>query len=912
MARGLRRAGRGAGEHAPRGPHRRGRPDRLRTIPPRRGERENDRPRGRDRSAVTSTTTSVDLTNCDREPIHRLGRVQSYGALVAVGPDWRVAHASENLGTVLGVDAADAVGAPLSAIIRDDALARIRRYMGAVESSDNAVRVFGVELRDGGGAFDISIHQGGRLLIIEFEPKGRSVETDLLSEVHPLIRRIRFKEDLATLASDAARGLRYLSRFDSVMVYRFERDGSGQVIAESRADGERRYMDQRFPASDIPKQARALYKRSLLRLIADVGDPGAAILPGTGPDGQPIDLSLAVTRAVSPIHIEYLGNMGVGASMSVSIMKDGELWGLFACHHDSPHYIDYERRTAVEMFGHLFSYELGRYEESLRRKAQDATSALQTRLVERFGDARPAAAQLLALTSEIAQVIPHDGAAVILGGKAHSQGDVPDEAALASLVEAISEAVPKEIMAIECLADFHPPARAYSKGCAGALVIPVSALEHDYLIFFRREIEVVMNWAGDPSKPVQVGPNGIRLTPRASFELWQETVAGHSAPWDDYTMVAAERLRQIMLEVVLKVAEAGNAARARAAEQQQLLISELNHRVRNILNLMRGLVAQSKAGARSVTEFTESLDGRIHSLSRAHDQLTRENYEPASLKFLIRTEFEAYADAKAERVEIDGPDAMIAPAAYSTLALVLHEMATNSIKYGALSDRAGRVEVSLAFDGTGALTVGWIERGGPAVRPPSRRGFGTAIVERSIPHELNGAAEIHYRVTGVEAEFRIPARHATRATDAVSDTAPESEARTAPAAARPGVALSGNGLVLEDSLIIAMDAADILQGLGANRVDISASVEEALSRIDTAPPDFALLDVNLGSEQSVPVAEKLAALGIPFVLATGYGETGSLADVYPPCVIVQKPFSNETLASGFAEALASGNSLPEG
>ena len=850
----------------------------------------------------------VDLTNCDREPIHRMGRVQSYGALLALGPDWTVLNASANLDSILGSDAASAIGQPVSTLIDAEALKRIRSSMGAVESSDNAVRLFGLKVREALGPFDVSIHQSGRRLLVELEPKGRAVEVDVMAEVHPLIRRIRFRDSFEALAADAARSLRALSHFDSVMVYRFERDGSGKVIAEDRADGKRRYLGQHFPASDIPVQARALYKRSLLRLIADVSDAGARILPEPGPGEEELDLSMAVTRAVSPIHLEYLSNMGVGASMSVSIMKDGELWGLFACHHDGPHYIDYERRTAVEMFGHLFSYELGRYEESVRRKASEDTSRLQNRLMSQVVDGQDLSGPLLAMSDGIQGLIPHDGMALLWAGKIATRGDTPPEGAIRALADTLAAPVGEtgDVVAIGSLASRLEGASDYAKTSAGALILPVSRGGSDFVIFFRREIEAVMDWAGDPSKPVKVGPNGIRLTPRQSFEVWREMVVGHCTPWSDYALHAAGTFRTLLLEVVLKVAEAQTLERKRATEQQQLLISELNHRVRNILNLMRGLVAQSKVGATSLAEFTDSLDGRIYSLAQAHDQLTRDSWEPASLRQLILLEFEAYADAKAQRVTIKGPDARILPTAYTALALVLHEMATNSIKYGALCDKAGRVDIELSFDAQGALTIDWKERGGPPVAPPQRRGFGTTIIERSIPHELRGSASIDYKVSGVEARFVVPAPLATR------DEEPETDMNTAtpssdmPAnAARPTTAVSGEGLVLEDSLIIALDAADTLKELGASNVHISSSVGEALKMIEQRRFDFALLDVNLGSEQSVPVAERLAEIGVPFVLATGYGEAAALVESYPPCVIVQKPFASDTLSSAFERALSS-------
>ena len=806
----------------------------------------------------------VDLTNCEREPIHLLGRVQSYGALVAVSGDMIVQLASDNLGDILGVPREDAIGRPLAELIVSDGLVRIRKALRSIRDRDGVARLFGVTMRGNGRAFDVSVHGSGSRLIIEFEPKADNRSHDVLLDVYPHIAALRHEDSLPMLARDAARALREMSGFDSVMVYQFQPDASGKVIAESRSDGQRRYMGQHFPASDIPKQARALYTRALLRLIADVDDAGSPIAQPGGEGAAPVDLSLAVTRAVSPIHIEYLRNMGVRASMSVSIMKDGALWGMFACHHETPRYIDYERRTAIEMFAHMFSYELTRHESAQRKRTEEATARLQAQLMAQMADGRPLAQSLLAVSEDLATVIPHDGLVLYEDETFSATGIAPTEEEFRGIARFLDRSIGAEVFQTDCLGRLHPPAQDYETRVAGILAIPVSKRPRDYLVLTRRQVEDSVTWAGNPEKPAELGPNGIRLTPRKSFEAWRQTVLGKSLPWSAPEHHAAELLRTVLLEVFLKVTDAANMERKRSQEQQQLLISELNHRVRNILNLMRGLLAQSRSHATSLEDFTANLDGRIQALARAHDQLTAERWEPASFKELLRCEFAAYAAGKAERVRIIGPDAMVAPKPYTTLALVLHEMATNSVKYGALCDESGSVIVTTSVDRSGGFIFEWIERGGPPVSPPTRRGFGSTIIEEAIPHELRGDAGIDYKLTGVEARFRLPPNAIT---DILDDIPPE--LAPAPAPAPETFRLQGMGLVLEDTLIIAMDAAALLEDMGAEAVEIQSSVAGALAWVADNPVDFAVLDVNLGDEQSLPVAEALAQRGVPFVLATG-------------------------------------------
>lgn len=844
--------------------------------------------------------TPVDLTNCDREPIHLLGRVQSYGALVALSPDWTIKHASENLGAILDQDVGQVIGQNINEIIDATAIERIRTAIGKADITQTAVRLFSVELKGKGQLFDLSLHQSHQYLILEFEPKAGERGSDVMSEVYPLIQQIDTTKDLAQLADDAARGLAQIAGFDSVMVYEFQPDHSGRVIGECRADGETRYLGLNFPSSDIPVQARALYKRALLRLIADVEDPGSVIRPGLDDDGKPVDLSLAVTRAVSPIHIEYLHNMGIEASMSVSIMKDGELWGLFACHHNSPRYIDYERRTAVELFAHLFSFELGQYQARIRARAQEDTARLQTRIMAHMADGLGLDESLFSLSTDIQRVIPHDGMVLYHDGEFSATGTTPNAEEFEHIAKMLDDAPTPGIFLTEDLSRDLPAAAQFVERAAGILAIPVSRFPRDYLVLCRRPVTEKVNWAGDPTKPVEVGPNGTRLTPRKSFETWQQDVEGKSESWTDHAEHAADQLRVVLLEIFLKVTDATAEERKRAQEQQQLLISELNHRVRNILNLMQGLVSQTKSNAGSVTEFTDRLDGRIQSLARAHDQLTRDRWEPAPLKELIRCEFEAYAEAKSNRVIIEGPDALLSPTAFTNVALVIHEMATNSMKYGALCDQSGTVTIQVSEDGQGGITMDWRETGGPPVKAPSRRGFGSTIIELSIPHELKGEARIDYKISGVEAHFHIPATHIAGVQDADHTPAtPQVSEKTS-----REFSLSGVGLIVEDTLIIAMDAQGILEEFGAKTVKIASSVNEGLDIVESHKLDFALLDVNLGDEQSVPIAKRLAELGVPFVLSTGYGETPELIESYPPCPVVQKPFSNESLRNAFAKAMS--------
>ncbi|RVV98456.1 GAF domain-containing protein [Mesobaculum littorinae] len=848
-------------------------------------------------------TPPVDLTNCDREPIHILGKVQGFGCLIATSSDWMVQHVSANATDILGLDPETLIGTPLSEHLPAETLHHLRTRMQISGQNAGPARTFGLDVFEDGRLFDVSGHISGRSFVLEFEPKSARRDLHDLTMVQPLIARISEGEGIESICRRAARGLKALSGFDRVMVYKFNEDGSGTVLAEDRQPELGTFLGLRYPATDIPQQARELYKRNLIRLIADVNGEVSPIVPELSPEGAPVDLSLATTRAVSPIHLEYLRNMGVEASMSLSILHQGELWGLFACHHYSPRYIDYELRTAVELFGQLFSYELAQKTSDAERQHIRDAQNLHDRIVARLSHDAAFMDRFDELADEILQVIPADGFAVFSDDRYASRGIALDEPEFRRLARVLNTAISGQVLTVDNLSRIHPPAAEYADQVAGILAIPISRSPRDYIVLFRREVAQIVKWAGDPKKPAQVGPNGLRLTPRKSFEAWQELVRGHSTPWLEPERRAAETLRVTLLEVVLRLSEEANRERARAQEKQALLIAELNHRVRNILNLIRGIVKQSGEDAKSVEEFTSVLGGRIQSLAAAHDQLTQQSWGPTPLQHLIEVEAEAYAGGGEARVEITGQDVELNSSAFTTMALVIHEMMTNAAKYGALSLPDGRVEVRTALGETGGLEIEWREKGGPQVVPPERRGFGSTLIESSIPFELGGTAEVTYAETGIIARFTVPKRHlsipARNGQVPVSRHAPALRAVGGGEAGQPEApqgdpapaAPLSNVLLLEDNMVIALDASDLLKEVGAEAVTTCGSVADAMAALDAATPDLGVLDLNLGSETSEAVAHRLVELGVPFVFATGYDSADDAVAAFPAVPLVRKPFS---------------------
>lgn len=852
------------------------------------------------RAAPAEVTEGAGPSVCDLEQIQFLGCIQPFAAMIEVSADWLVTRVSANAGEFLPIQAEAVLGRPLAEALGEHATHQIRGMLQASARDPGVRYLFDVREDQDGPSLDIAVHRLPETTVIEFErhdPAGAG----MAETVQKLIMHLRHLDSLDRLCHVVARQMRALTGFDRVMIYRFHADGSGEVIAETKRAELTPFKGLRYPASDIPQQARALYLRSPIRLIGDVGSPPVPVVPLIDPAGAPLDLSLAVSRAVSPTHIEYLRNMGVGASMSISIVAGGKLWGLISCHHRVPRMVPMQTRAALEFFGQMFSTLL---ESQLR--SEDASNlqtarTLHTAIMSALGNETASLDDVVPYLRTVQTLLAADGVASFVEGRLRLSGVTPTERQLLDLMQFLNRVVVSRVYSTHALSEAYPEAACYAAVASGVLAVPVSRKPRDFVVFFRRELVQQVSWAGEPSKSVRLVDDGVRLSPRKSFAAWQQTVRHQSQLWTERDHSIGESLRVTLLEFMLQVTDRAEKRRRVSHEQQDLLIAELNHRVRNILNLIVGLVRQSSEAATSVAALADDINSRIHALARAHDQLTSSGWGARSVIDMIRVEAAAYLGESAERVRVTGADAQILPDAFATLALVVHELITNAAKYGALRDAGGRVEIGLAQDATSGLMLDWREFGIGKVVEPTRRGFGSTIIQRAIPHELGGSSEISFAPDGVRARLVVPARY-------IGTEAPARAplAQTVEQAAAAPDRIEGVVLLVEDNLLIALETEEALQMLGAEDVHIASTVSGALSFLRETKPDFAVLDYNLGREQSVHVAERLAGEGVPFVFATGYGDSTTIDKRFRGRPIIAKPYTARSLLEAFNAAMAQG------
>lgn len=508
--------------------------------------------------------TGADLTVCDREPIHIVGSVQPHGFLLVLdAASLTIVQASAN------APVAAAPGTGLDGALPELASV-VRRHLAEPPDQDGALYLRTVSLGAGAArqAYEVAAHRVDGLVVVELEEtddaSGESELDALTPRLRAFVQHLHAARTVEDLCALVAQDIRRITGFDRALVYRFDRDWHGTVLAEDGNGVLPSYLDLRFPASDIPAQARELYRRNRLRIIPDAGYAPVPIRPMLTPSGQPLDLSQSVLRSVSPVHVEYMRNMGTMASMSVSILVDGALWGLISCHNREPRRVPLQARNACDVLTQIFALQLSARERGHRAEQRLALGAVQSRLLGFMAEEDSFVDGLLKHPEDVLALVNAEGAAVVTAEHCRLLGATPSQRDVRLLYEWLSANTDEsEVFVTESLSeafsgtDAFPQAEAFATLASGLLAISVSKRYASYILWFRPEVVRTVKWGGNPVKAVQADPAGgpDRLHPRKSFAIWAETLKGRSLPWSASEIEAATDLRASVLGIVLRRAE---------------------------------------------------------------------------------------------------------------------------------------------------------------------------------------------------------------------------------------------------------------------------------------------------------------------------------------------------------------------
>ncbi|MBN9527865.1 MAG: GAF domain-containing protein [Alphaproteobacteria bacterium] len=507
--------------------------------------------------AVSASPRAVDVADCAKEPIHIPGSIQPHGLLLAVAADdFRILQGSANAGIVLKAEVGAAIGRSLRDTLVDEALPLLAQLVPE-RVPDKGTALLG-QVAVGGHCRHVIVHRADGALILEFEESDPAAGGSL-DALYPRIRTfvdvLGSTPSIEETTAIAAAEVRHLTGFDRVLIYRFDEDWHGTVVAEDRNDRLPSYLDLRFPASDIPAQARELYRLNRLRLIPDADYVPVPILPVANPaTGRPLDLSFSVLRSVSPLHLEYMRNMGTPASMSISIVVDGRLWGLISCHHAAPRKVPVHVRTACDFLGQVLAMQISATSRAADTALRVERQAIQTRLLAFMAAEDQFIHGLIKHPAELMALAGAEGAAVVFNGACALLGRTPGEARVRAIVDWLGRGQ-HDIFHTETLAAAMPGAEAFAETASGLLAIAISQLHPSYVLWFRPEVVRTVSWGGDPHKPVAAGADALRLHPRKSFEQWKETVRLRSLPWSGAEIDTAASLRNAIVGIVMRKAE---------------------------------------------------------------------------------------------------------------------------------------------------------------------------------------------------------------------------------------------------------------------------------------------------------------------------------------------------------------------
>ncbi|WP_405121366.1 ATP-binding protein [Pseudomonas petroselini] len=498
------------------------------------------------------------IENCAREPIRTPGSIQPQGFLLVVDePTMTILQASSNVADWIGVDATSLVGTPFDALIKRGS-AFTDQLSDLDEDQLQAFHVGDATLLKGnkvGTLVAMMLHRNDGVLIAEFEPASDVALAH--GRLYPLIRsfisQIREDESIDELCLRAVSFIKRITGYGRVNSYRFDEKGNGSVNAELADEGFDRYLGLCFPASDIPKQARELYCANRIRIISDVDYVPSPIVPAENPKtGLPLDLSYATLRSVSPVHLHYMRNMGTGASMSISIVMDGKLWGLISCHNKSPQSVSFQSRTACELLGRVLSLQLETKVAHIRSQKMLSLRKQIVQMLAAMADHDSVLKGIQSVPDVFLGFVGASGAAVVSDAECDLYGVTPTEHQVKALTAWLDEREGPEIFSSDNVGRDIPHLPGIAKSVGGVLSVSISEVHSSYIIWFKPEQVHVVNWAGKPDKVIG---DGGKLSPRQSFAMWHETVEGFSTPWDESEIEGVAELRLAVLGIVLRKAE---------------------------------------------------------------------------------------------------------------------------------------------------------------------------------------------------------------------------------------------------------------------------------------------------------------------------------------------------------------------
>lgn len=711
----------------------------------------------------------VDPSLCEREPIHIPGSIQPNAVLLAADAATLLVTAfSTNVSEIVDPSNPPLLGRPLGDILPAPFMEAVRAGLGGGTLDDGRSirrRLRFTGLPEVNYLAVAHVHAGRLIVEVEREPDiADDFRLASQTDTELAVARLRAAETLADAARVAALEIRALTGFEAVLVYRFDTDWNGEAVAEDKSpDWSRSLLGLRFPASDIPAQARALYTKAKSRFVIDRDSVPVALVGTPGGDNAPIDLTFAQHRSLSPIHLEYQRNLGVNGSMSISIMVDGRLWGLMIGHHRRPHYVPPETRAAATVLTDAFAMRVQEIESRRLWAERQAHLDVEGRLVRSLTRSDDFVGALTGGVTTLLNLFDATGAGIVTGDRATLIGRSPPPEMVTDIAAWLRETLPvgETCYRSSTFTTDFPKAAAYREVASGVLAAFVDEGRETLLLWFRPEMPSTVTWGGDPRKPVLAGSGSVAVLPRRSFERWVEERTGHANPWPEWQASLASSLAEAVEGVVLrqrrKIDELTGllAEKERLLTQKDLLTREIDHRVKNSLQIVSAFLQMQRrqiADAAARQAFAET-SARVMSVARVHDSLYQaDRVDEVDLGVTIESLCKDLAGLAGDghSVDLTVERGMMVPYRKAVaLSLIATELVTNAFKYASTPTGGGRVEVTVSAaddvggvqlkvcDDGGGLPADWAEPKGSA----QGSGLGMKLI-RAMLDQINARLDV--------------------------------------------------------------------------------------------------------------------------------------------------------------------------
>lgn len=712
-----------------------------------------------------------DLSNCDKEPIHIPGAIQSHGFLIVIDQQMKIRFQSEGLNNFIP---------DVNPNLLDQFIQVLEPKLGlepgfipqlikiGKQNNFENINPYAVDLGDQHYYLIISISADYYLL--EFEPVAADHEPNLQNMVGSSVSEMLADKNLKVLLDNSARQVKKIINYDRVMVYRFASDGHGEVVAEAKNDNLDPWIGLHYPAADIPNQARELYKLNLTRLIADV-DTVPYKITADSAKRPPLDLTYSQLRAVSPIHIQYLKNMGVASSFSISLIYKGELWGLIACHNYTPKFISYKSRTYAQLIGQILSSALEFRQDEENEFINKSFSASLEKITKLLQENELVEDALTQGSTTILNLTHADGVVFNYNQKQTKIGQLPTDEQLRGLIEWAKDTIIDSIYYTDNLSSVYSPAADFINVGSGLLICTLSRELREFMIWFKPEKLHTVKWAGDPQKPVEFDPKGLSvISPRNSFAVWTQEVTGRSESWMPEEINSVIKLRDEIIYAVNQKAGALRLLNERLKDAYAELDTfsyTISHDLKNPLAVIKSYTQLARKD-KNISPLTQNFLARVEDKTDRMTDMISEILEYSrigriELEFqpvhtgqliddLIKDLTFVYKDLDLEFIVGDTPEISGDP---TMLSQVFANLISNAVKY---SQHAKPAQVRISGESNGTETIYRI----------SDNGMG--IAGHDIPkifelfNRLESAKDIEGSGVGLAIVSRIIAKHNGRIT----------------------------------------------------------------------------------------------------------------------------------------------------